>query len=125
MGSTIKLFFLSMHHSRRALNGNRMFTILITILKYPSFGKIPTKLPPISTPIFICPRLLAPYWCSDLYRAADLIFEIPAEEEYWLLHMHEPLILAISLPCLSHRPWHFYQSPYMVELGERLQRMFM
>jgi hypothetical protein len=77
-----------------------------------------------STHIFICPRLLAPYWRSHLHRAADLIFEIPAGGEYWPLTMHEPLILAIFLPRLSHRPWQFRQSPAIMELGDRMQRMW-
>jgi hypothetical protein len=78
----------------------------------------------VSTHIFICPRLLAPYWRSHLHRAADLIFEIPAGGEYWPLTMHEPLILAIFFPRLPHRPWQLRQSPAIVELGDRLQRMW-
>jgi hypothetical protein len=77
-----------------------------------------------SSHIFICPRLLTPYWRSHLHRAADLILEIPAGGEYWPIEMHEPLILAIFSPRLSHRPWQFRQSPSIVELGDRLQRMW-
>jgi hypothetical protein len=50
--------------------------------------------------IFICPRLLTPYWRTHLHRSADLVFEIPAGSDYWPQEMHEPLILAIF--CLSY-----------------------
>jgi hypothetical protein len=77
-----------------------------------------------STHIFICPRLLTPYWRSHLHRSADILFEIPAGGEYWPKEMHEPLILAIFFPLLPHRPWQLRQSPAIVELGDRLQRMW-
>jgi hypothetical protein len=77
-----------------------------------------------STHIFICPRLLTPYWRSHLHRSADLILEIPAGGEYWPLQMHEPLILALFFPRLPHRPWQLRQAPSIVELGDRLQRMW-
>ena len=77
-----------------------------------------------STHIFICPRLLTPYWRSHLHRSADLILEIPAGGEYWPIEMHEPLILALFFPRLQHRPWQLRQSPSIMELGDRLQRMW-
>ena len=77
-----------------------------------------------STHIFVCPRLLTPYWRSHLHRSADLILEIPAGGEYWPLEMHEPLILALFFPRLPHRPWQLRQAPSIVELGDRLQRMW-
>ena len=77
-----------------------------------------------STHIFVCPRLLTPYWRSHLHRSADVIFEIPAGGEYWPSHMYEPLILAIYFPLLPHRPWQLRQSPAILELVDRMQRMW-
>jgi hypothetical protein len=77
-----------------------------------------------STHIFVCPRLLTPYWRTHLHRSADLVFEIPAGCDYWPQEMHEPLILAVFLPFLPHRPWQLRRSQSMLELGDRLQRMW-
>lgn len=77
-----------------------------------------------STHIFVCPRLLTPYWRSHLHRSADLLFEIPAGGDYWPKGMFEPLILAIFFPFLPHRPWQLRQTPSMVEVADRLQRMW-
>jgi hypothetical protein len=77
-----------------------------------------------STHIFVCPRLLTPYWRSHLHRSADLVFEIPAGQDYWPKNMFEPLILAIYLPFCSHRPWQLKFSPSIMELGDRLQRLW-
>jgi hypothetical protein len=76
-----------------------------------------------STHVFICPRLMTPYWRQHLHRSADLIFEIPTSGEYWPIDMHEPLILALFFPFLPHRPWQLRQSPSIVELGDCMQHM--
>jgi hypothetical protein len=77
-----------------------------------------------STHIFVCPRLLTPYWRSHLHRSADLLFEIPAGGDYWPKGMFEPLILAIFFPFVPHRPWQLRQTPSLVEVGDRMQRMW-
>ena len=77
-----------------------------------------------STHIFICPRLLTPYWRKHLHRSADLVLVIPAGSTYWTRDMFEPLILALFLPFLPHRPWQFRRSPAILELEDRLQRMW-
>jgi hypothetical protein len=77
-----------------------------------------------STHIFVAPRILTPYWRSHLHRSADVIFEIPAGCDYWPESMFEPLILAIFFPLLPHRPWQLRNSPSIVELVDRMQRMW-
>jgi hypothetical protein len=77
-----------------------------------------------STHIFICPRLLTPYWRAHLHRSADLLFEIPAGGDYWPKGMFEPLILAIFFPFIPHRPWQLRHTPSLVEVGDRMQRMW-
>jgi hypothetical protein len=77
-----------------------------------------------STHIFVCPRLLTPYWRSHLHRSADLLFEIPVGGEYWEKSMHEPLILALFFPFLKCRPWQLRRSPSILELEDRMQRMW-
>ena len=77
-----------------------------------------------STHILVCPRLLTPYWRSHLHRSADLLFEIPAGGDYWPKGMFEPLILAIYFPFVPHRPWQLRHTPSLVEVGDRMQRMW-
>jgi hypothetical protein len=77
-----------------------------------------------STHIFICPRLLSPYWRQHIHRSADLIFEIPAGGEYWPKKNFEPLILAIFLPFIPYRPWQLKKAPAIMELEVRLQKMW-
>ena len=77
-----------------------------------------------STHLFICPRLLYPLWQRSLFRSADLILEIPAGHPAWPANMHEPLILAIYFPFISHRPWQLKRSPCLLDVEGYLQRMF-
>ena len=77
-----------------------------------------------STHIFVCPRLLSPYWRQHIHRSADLIFEIPAGGEYWPKENFEPLMLAIYFPFISCRPWQLKRAPAIVELEDRLQKMW-
>ena len=77
-----------------------------------------------STHIFVCPRLLYPLWQRSLFRSADLIFEIPAGHPAWPANMHEPLILAIYFPFISHRPWQLRRSPCLLDVEGYVQRLF-
>jgi hypothetical protein len=76
-----------------------------------------------SAHLFICPRLMYPYWQRHLFRAADLIIEIPAGQSYWSSDMHEPLILALFLPYVSCRPWELKRCPKFVEVERVLRGM--
>ena len=78
----------------------------------------------LSIHVFVCPRILVPSWRRHLHRSADLVFEIPAGGPYWGRDMFEPLTLALFFPFLPCRPWQLQGSPSIVELGDRLQRMW-
>lgn len=77
-----------------------------------------------SAHIFICPRLMEPSWRRHLNKSADIVFEIPAKFAYWNTDMHEPLILALYFPYLSHRPWHLKGSPSLLGVGKLVQSMW-
>ena len=77
-----------------------------------------------STHIFVCPRLMTPYWRAHLHKSCDLMFEIPAGTDYWPTEMFEPLILAVYFPFIRYNPWQLRRTPSMLELGDRLQRMW-
>ena len=76
-----------------------------------------------SAHLFICPRLMYPYWQRHLFRAADLIIEIPAGQSYWSSEMHEPLILALFFPYVSCKPWELKRCPKFVEVERVLRGM--
>ena len=77
-----------------------------------------------SSHIFVCPRLMEPHWRKQVHKSADVVFEIPACAEFWPFHMHEPLILALYFPFLSHRPWQLRGTPTMLELEKRMRRLW-
>ena len=76
-----------------------------------------------SAHLFICPRLMYPYWQRHIFRAADLIIEIPAGQSYWSSEMHEPLILALFFPYVRCKPWELKRSPKLVEVERVLRGM--
>ena len=55
--------------------------------------------------VFVCPRLMTPYWAKHLNRSADLIKLVPPGQSYWPTNMFEPLIIGFYFPSLKNRPW--------------------
>eukprot|EP00980_Cylindrotheca_fusiformis_P021721 scaffold8546_cov73-Cylindrotheca_fusiformis.AAC.4 len=51
----------------------------------------------LSTHIFLVPRLCTPSWLKQLFKAADVILEIPPGCPFWPSHMFEPLFVGIVL----------------------------
>ena len=74
--------------------------------------------------IFVCPRLLEPYWRGHVHKSADFVFEIPAGTSFWPEDMHEPLILAIYLPFLHREPWQFKGCAAVLGVVRNMQGMW-
>jgi hypothetical protein len=55
--------------------------------------------------IFACSRLMTPRWLKQLYKASDIILEVPAGCPFWPETMFEPLTIGIFLPFLCSKPW--------------------
>ena len=77
-----------------------------------------------STLVFVCPRLLIPRWRRQLHRVADCVFECPAGATYWPTNLHEPLVFCVCFPFVNHRPWQLRQSPAILDVARRVQRMW-
>jgi hypothetical protein len=77
-----------------------------------------------STHIFVVPKLCAPVWIKQVYKAADFVFEIPAEKSFWPSEMHVPLLIAIVFPFLRNKPWQLRGTPKMYEMGSQLRKVF-
>ena len=74
--------------------------------------------------IFVCPRLMTPYWSKHVNRSADLLTVIPPGTSFWPKEMYEPLILGIYLPFLKNRPWQLKGQPALLGLDKHLRKMW-
>jgi hypothetical protein len=77
-----------------------------------------------SSHVFVCPRLCTTQWVKHLYRAADIVFEVPIGFSCWPANMHEPLLIGILFPFLSVKPWQIRGTPKMYAVGRELRRVF-
>lgn len=77
-----------------------------------------------SSHVFVCPRLCTTQWVKQLYRSADLVFEVPVGFSCWPSSMHEPLLIGVVFPFLRVKPWQLRGTPKMYAVGRELRRMF-
>lgn len=77
-----------------------------------------------SAHIFVCPRLCTTLWQKQLYKAADVVFEVPAGQHCWPMSMHEPLIIGVLFPFLRVKPWQIRRSPKMFAVGRQMRKVF-
>ena len=75
-----------------------------------------------STHVILVPRLMTPEWKRQLFRVSDLCVELPFDNFVWQKsQQHEPLILAIVFPFLSHRPWQLKRTGAFLGMGRLLR----
>jgi hypothetical protein len=74
--------------------------------------------------VFFCPRLMKPEWFRLLYKALDIVFDVPVGSSCWALEMYEPLIIGIAFPYIRHPPWQLRGTPNMFYLGRRMCEMW-
>jgi hypothetical protein len=77
-----------------------------------------------STHFFVCARLLTPEWLKQLWKTADLIFQVPPGSPGWPANMFEPLTIGIVFPLLRNRPWQLKGTPKMFYLARQVRKMF-
>ena len=64
-------------------------------------------------------------WRKLVLKEADFVFEVPVGTPgVWEKEMHEPLLIAICLPFLSHSPWKIERTPRVLALERRLRRLW-
>ena len=76
-----------------------------------------------SSHIFLCPRLCSSLWVRQLYKAADIVFEIPAGTSFWPSAMHEPLLIGILFPFIRSKPWQLRSTPKMFAVGREMRSL--
>ena len=77
-----------------------------------------------STHVFVVPKLCAPLWIKQLFKASDIVIEIPAGQTFWNHSMHEPLLIGIVFPFISVKPWQLRSTPKMYSVAGELRKMF-
>lgn len=77
-----------------------------------------------SSHIFVCPRLCTTLWQRQLYKCANLVFELPLGSSVWPYSMHETLLIGVLFPFLSVKPWQLRNTPKMHSVGRELRRLF-
>ena len=74
--------------------------------------------------VVVVPRLLRPEWYKQLYKACDLVFEIPIGSSCWPTNMHEPVVVGIVFPFLSRPPWQLRLTPKMLAVARTMHEMW-
>lgn len=74
-----------------------------------------------STHVFVCQKLMKPWWLGQLHKVADIVLEIRPGVNYWSKFNHESLILAICFPFTHSKPWQLRNQPRLVEVGRVLR----
>ena len=77
-----------------------------------------------SSHVFVCPRLLTSEWLKQLHKAADCIFEVPANNSYWPHNMFEPLKIGLCFPFIHRKPWQLRGTPKMLQMGGQMRKVF-
>jgi hypothetical protein len=71
--------------------------------------------------MFVCPRVFTTRWRNQLYKVADLVFEIPCGAmNAWDISQHEPLVVGIVFPFIRHRPWQLRNVPKFLGVARKL-----
>jgi hypothetical protein len=75
--------------------------------------------------IFVCPRIFTTKWRKQLYKVADLVFEISCGAlPSWDVSQCEPLVVGIVFPFLIHRPWQLRNTPKLLAVVRKLRTMW-
>ena len=74
-----------------------------------------------ATHIFVCPRLCTSLWMKQLYKAADIVFEVPVGTPEWPKEMHEPLLIGVLFPFIRAKPWQLRSTPKMFAMARKLR----
>ena len=78
----------------------------------------------VSSHVFILPKLCSPLWVTQIYKAADIVCEVPAGQPLCDSTMHEPLLIALIFPFLRVKPWQLRSTPKMYSMGGELRKVF-
>ena len=74
--------------------------------------------------VFVCRKVMKTRWLGQLYKAADLVFEIKAgSRPFWPKDCHETLMVALFFPFVPHSPWQVRNTPYILRMGREMREL--
>jgi hypothetical protein len=74
--------------------------------------------------VIVIPCLLKPEWFRQLYKACDLVFNVPPGVDCWPTNMYEPIVIGIVFPFLSRPPWQLRRTPEMFQVARTLREVW-
>jgi hypothetical protein len=74
--------------------------------------------------VIVIPRLLKPEWFRQLYKACDLVFDVPPGVDCWPTNMYEPIVIGIVFSFLSRPPWQLRRTPKMFQVARTLREVW-
>ena len=78
-----------------------------------------------SSHVVVIPKVMKYRWIGQLYKAADIVFELKAGyRTYWPSNTHESLLIGICFPFLSCKPWQLRNTPALLEVGRILRLLW-
>jgi len=78
-----------------------------------------------SAHLFIIPRIFTCLWRKQLYRCADIVFDLPFDNCLWTKeNHHEPLTFAFLFPFVNFKPWQLRRSFSFLGMGRVLRRLW-
>ena len=48
---------------------------------------------------------------KQVFKSADVVFEVPPRRAYWGYDMHKPVLIAIVFPFIRNKPWQLQSTP--------------
>ena len=76
-----------------------------------------------SSHIFVVPKIYKHNWIGQLYKTADIVFELKAgRRSYWPSNTHESLVIGICFPFLSFKPWQLWNTTDLLEVDKGLRQ---
>ena len=78
-----------------------------------------------SVHLFIIPHIFTCLWRKQLYRCADIVFDLPFDDCLWTKDTHhEPLTFAFLFPFIEMKPWQLRRSFSFLGMGRVLRRLW-
>jgi hypothetical protein len=74
--------------------------------------------------IFVVPRLFTTEWLKQIFKAADIVFQVPIGCPFWPQEMFEPLTIGLCFPFISSPPWQLRGTLKMLAVVRQMRRVF-
>jgi hypothetical protein len=73
--------------------------------------------------IVCIPSLLSHEWSRMLWKAADVIFDVPRGASFWPAKCTESLTIGLLFPFTPHSPWQLRRTPKMFYVAQKMSEL--